>query len=145
MAYQETSQMNRQLNRPREHWQDWLNAALAIWLFVSPWVLNFGGVVNGGAATATAAIAMTAAWNAWVLGVIVFVLAIMAARQLGSGPEWLNVLLGAWIFIAPWVLGFVGFPAAAWDHWILGAVIAIVGFLGVSTTSPTTTGTPPVR
>jgi SPW repeat len=139
MAYQETSQMNRQLNRPRAHWHDWLNAVLAVWLFVSPWVLNFGGVVDGGVGT-TAAIAMTAAWNAWVLSVIVFVLAITAARQLGSGPEWLNVLLGAWIFIAPWVLGFVGFPAAAWDHWIVGAAIAIVGFLGLSTTSSTTTG-----
>lgn len=142
MAYQETTgQMNRQFNRPAVHWHDWLNALLAIWLFISPWVLNFGGVVDGGVGTGTAAIAMTAAWNAWILGVIVFIVAITAARQWGSGSEWLNVLLGIWIFIAPWVLGFAGFPAAAWDHWILGAVIAIIGFLGVSTTSTTTRGT----
>jgi hypothetical protein len=57
-----------------------------------------------------------------------------------------NLLLGAWIFFAPWILGFAGFPAAAWDHWIVGAAIAIVGFLGLSTTSTTTNGTgTPVR
>jgi hypothetical protein len=66
MAYQETSEMNRQLDRPQAHWHDWLNAVLAVWLFVSPWVLNFGGVVDGGFRSATAGIAMTAAWNAWI-------------------------------------------------------------------------------
>jgi len=143
MAYQETGQVHRPVNRPALHWHDWVNALLAVWLFISPWVLNFGGVVDGGAGTATAAVAMTAAWNAWILGVIVFILAITAARQLGSGPEWLNVLLGIWVFIAPWVLGFVGFPAASWEHWIVGAVIAIIGFLGVSSMTTTTrTGTP---
>ncbi len=137
MAYQETTQLNHPLNRSRTHWHDWLNALLAVWLFISPWVLNFGGVVDGGPGTGTAAVAMTAAWNAWVLGVIVFLLAITAARQPGSGPEWLNVLLGIWIFIAPWVLGFVFFPAASWDHWIVGAAIAIVGFLGLTTVRST--------
>jgi hypothetical protein len=141
MAYQETTQMHRPLNQPTTHWHDWLNALLAVWLFISPWVLNFGGVVDGGSATGTAAMAMTAAWNAWVLAVIVFILGIAAARSPRSGPEWLNVLLGIWIFIAPWVLGFAMLPAAAWNHWIVGAAIAIIGFVGVSSMS-TNTGTP---
>jgi hypothetical protein len=136
MAYQETSQLNHQLSsRPRAHWQDWVNVALAVWLFISPWVLNFGGAVTGAGVAGTAAVAMAAAWNAWILGVIVFLLALTAARQQRSSPEWINVLLGGWIFIAPWVLGFAGlFPAAAWDHWIVGAVIAILGIWSLSST-----------
>jgi hypothetical protein len=45
------------------------------------------------------------------------------------------VLLGAWIIIAPWILGFAGLPTAAWDHWATGAAITISGIWGVSLVS----------
>jgi hypothetical protein len=46
--------------------------------------------------------------------------------------EWVNLALGVWIFIAPWVLGFAtgGYVAAAWDHWIIGALVFI--FSGIT-------------
>ena len=43
---------------------EWVNVFAAAWLFVSPWVL---------------ALTYTMAWNAWIVGVVVFVLAIAAA------------------------------------------------------------------
>ena len=39
----------------------------------------------------------------------------------------LQLLLGAALFGAPWVLAFAGEAAAAWTAWISGAAIAIVG------------------
>jgi hypothetical protein len=124
--------------------QDWLNVVLAIWLFISPWVLQFGlGMQTAsGGATPQAALHL-AAWNAWVLGVIVFLVALSAstrrdAWQNGS-QEWFNLLLGIWIFVAPWVLGFsgVGDRAAAWDHWITGVLIFLVALWNLSTISYT--------
>jgi hypothetical protein len=47
---------------------EWVNVLAAIWLFISPWVLGFAA---GGAA----------AWNAWVVGVIVFLVALSATQQ----------------------------------------------------------------
>jgi SPW repeat len=54
-------------------WQDWANVVLAIWLFISPWVLRFVATrqVTDNAVNGSAIAASHAAWNAWVLGVIV--------------------------------------------------------------------------
>lgn len=141
MAYPDPAQFNYPLNRRRTHWQDWVNVLLAVWLFISPWVLNFGGAVDGGTnAGGMAAVAMYAAWNAWVLGAIIFLLSLSAVSQFTSTSEWISILLGAWVFIAPWVLGFWHIPAASWDHWIVGAVIVILGLWSLS--SPSATGVP---
>lgn len=37
----------------------------------------------------------------------------------------LNFVLGLWIVLSPWVLGFTGEAAAAWNAWIVGAVVAV--------------------
>ena len=35
--------------------------------------------------------------------------------------DWLNLLIGIWLFISPWVIGFAGTRhAASWNAWILG-------------------------
>src|SRR5579883_1220633 len=93
---------NRYNPTPSNRWQDWVNVLLAIWLFFSPWILQFGNVaaaepVTGGA---TSQAATNAAWNAWVLGVIVFLIAVSAISRMELWQEWLNLLLGAWIFVA---------------------------------------------
>jgi len=41
-----------------------------------------------------------------------------------STLEWLNVILGAWLFLSPWILGFAGTSAAAWSAWIVGGLVA---------------------
>jgi hypothetical protein len=65
-------------------------------------------------------------WNAWILGVLIVVVALWALAAPGSQvAEWVNVVLGAWVFIAPWVLGFAGLAAAAWDAWIVGILVVI--------------------
>lgn len=125
----------------RGQWQDWLNMLLAIWLFFSPWVLQFGGNAStaepaaGGAAVQTATIA---GWNAWVLGAIVFLVSLSALNRMELWQEWVNLVLGAWIFCAPWALGFVGAPHGAnWNHWIVGALIFLISASSLSQFGPT--------
>lgn len=133
MAYQELRGA-RPLGRRSPHWWDWVNVVAGIWLFVSPWVLNFTGAAAG--SPVGVAIAMTAAWNAWVLGAVVFLLALTATQRLQSRPEWVNMLLGVWIFISPWILGFSRVLPALWDHWITGAVIVLIAFVGIVSAWP---------
>lgn len=109
-------------------WQDWVNLVLAIWLFVSPWVLQFGQG-NGGAGGAVHA----AAWNAWILGVLVFLSALSAIGRMEFWQEWLNMIFGVWLFIAPWALGFAGLRNAAWDSWIVGAAIFLIAACSYAT------------
>lgn len=125
------------LVRDRNHWQDWVNLVLAIWLFVSPWVLNLAGVIDGstGAGATANSPGMAAAWNAWVIGVVVGVIAVAALSRLQQWEEVINMLFGIWLFIAPWVLGFTTLSVAAWDHWIVGALIFLIAACDVATMS----------
>ncbi len=124
-----------QYNRPigsvtAWRWQDRINLILAIWLFISPWVLSFAaaaGPVPGGAAPAPAAVAMigNASWNAWVIGVVIAVIALSGLRSAAPWQAWATLILGVWLFIAPWVLAFAGARNAAWDHWIVGILVVL--------------------
>ena len=113
-------------------WQDWANLILAIWLFISPWVLQFalgGQPTAPGAAAGGAPAAVNGsipAWNAWVLGVIIFLVAVSAVGRMAASQERINLILGIWLFIAPWVLGFVPLQNASWDHWIVGALVFLI-------------------
>ena len=55
-------------------------------------------------------------------------MAISAIGRMELWQEWINLALGAWIFAAPWAFGFAwaSLPAAAWDHWIVGALIFLI-------------------
>jgi len=44
-------------------WEEWLNVAAGVWLFISPWVLRYSHTPN-------------ALWNALIVGALVFILAV---------------------------------------------------------------------
>src|SRR5215472_14546305 len=52
----------------------------------------------------------------------------------GHGISWINILLGIWVIISPFALGFGYVPRAMWNNVILGIVIAIVAIIRISTT-----------
>jgi len=90
-----------------------VNAVLAAFLFVSPWLLGF-------------AQAPAAAWNAWLCGVVIAVLAGAAVAALQEWEEWVNGLVGLWTAVAPWALGFAGLTAAMWTHLGVGLAVAVL-------------------
>jgi len=94
-----------------KHAQDWINLVLAVVLFITPWVFGF-------------ATEQYASWNAWVGGVLVGAVAIGALGAFREWEEWLNLLLGIWVIVAPWVLGFAAITAAMSAHVVLGLLIA---------------------
>ena len=40
--------------------------------------------------------------------------------------EWVNLVVGAWVFISPWILGFSQDPASSWSAWVLGVLLVVV-------------------
>jgi hypothetical protein len=98
--------------------QDWVNLILAACLFISPWVIGFAGET-------------VPAWNAWIIAVVLAVVAIAAISAFAEWEEWVNALLGAWLIIAPWVLGFAGSMQARWTHVVLGLLTAAVSIWAV--------------
>jgi len=94
-----------------KHVQDWANLALAILLFISPWVLGFSAERNP-------------AGNAWISAIVIGALAVGAIGAFREWEEWLNLLAGIWVVAAPWVLGFTAITFAMWVHVVLGLLVA---------------------
>src|ERR1700758_2760719 len=76
---------------------DVANLILGAFLFVSPWIFGFGGT--------------TAAENANIAGIAIAVLAIAALAAFAVWEEWLNLIVGLWTLVSPWVFGFQGTKA----------------------------------
>jgi hypothetical protein len=107
-------------------WQDGVNLLLAIWLFISPWVLQFyPGATIG---------VMAAAWNAWIVAIVIGVFAIAALVKTQPWEEWINLIAGAWVFVSPWVLGFyTGHTLVLWSSLIVGALVFVLSIWDLST------------
>lgn len=61
--------------------------------------------------------------NARIIGPIVASLATIAIWELTRPLRWVNVILGAWLLIAPWMLAHP--PDARWNSLATGALILI--------------------
>ncbi|GGM95528.1 hypothetical protein GCM10007092_06270 [Thermus composti] len=99
-------------------WQDWANLVLGVWLILSPWLLGYSGTP-------------AALWNAVLIGIVVGFMALLHLRGGPMWEEWLNVLLGVWLILSPWILGFSGMANATWNAVIVGL---LVGALALSVT-----------
>ncbi len=95
----------------RSIWQDWVNLILGVWLIVAPWVGV--GPANG-----------FVAWNSYIPGVIVAVFALVALARPQKWEEWINLIVGVYLIVSPFVFGYTGFVQAAWNHVIVGLLIA---------------------
>lgn len=93
--------------------QDWINLILAVCLFVSPWVIGFAAEIEP-------------AWNAWIVGVTLAALSVATLSVFAEWEEWANLVLGLWLVVSPWLLGFATNMNAMWTHVILGVLVAAV-------------------
>lgn len=95
-----------------KRWQDLVMLLLGMWLFVSPFVLQYAEATD------------LAAWNSYLLGFSVVVVAGAALLRPQMWEEWVNLALGIWLIIAPFVLVFyLEHPLAMWNHIIIGLLI----------------------
>ena len=56
-----------------------------------------------------------------------------ASDPSAGGVSWVNVLLGIWVIISPFMIQFARLPAAMWNNVIVGIVIAILALIRSST------------
>ena len=69
-----------------------------------------------------------ATWDTAVVGVVVLLLAWTRAANPDRyiGLSWVNLLLGIWLIISPFVLAYSTSPHATWNDVILGIVVGIL-------------------
>lgn len=100
-----------------QRWQDWIILIGGIWLFISPWLLSFGDA--------------NYSWDAFIMGILLIIFSLFALGNKRIWEEWVTLIIGAWIFISPWVLGFAG-RGNEWNFFIVGAVIFILSIWDLS-------------
>jgi SPW repeat-containing protein len=107
----EAIKMNEQsfnLAERRKFGSSWVNILLGSWVIISPVVLGIHSPKG--------------IWNNVVTGVVVGILAVIRWSMYQPGWSWLNLILGIWLVISPFVLLLSG--PAMWNNVILGIIIA---------------------
>lgn len=46
-------------------------------------------------------------------------------RLTGQWKDAVNLVLGLWLIVSPWALGFVADRTPAWNAWVVGVIIAV--------------------
>jgi hypothetical protein len=95
----------------------WLVALAGLWEVIAAFVLRY-------------AASSAALWNAIIVGVALIVLGVWAAlfnqKTTNQTLDWINVVLGVWLIIAPFILGYSKIGAAMWNDIIVGIVVAVL-------------------
>jgi hypothetical protein len=94
---------------PPKQWEDWCGWALGIWLVLSPWTLRFE---FDGPATR----------NAVIVGFLVILMEAVTLSAFRTWEEWINIALGGWLAISPWIIGVTS-AAAKMNFVTVGALI----------------------
>jgi hypothetical protein len=105
------------MDRRRMAWDSGAVLILGLWLVVAPLFLGYGFV---GAAV----------WNGLFVGTLVIILAGVKAFGQFRNPAagWLNVLLGAWLVLAPFVLDYSAANRLLWNAVIVGLLIIVLSW-----------------
>lgn len=103
-----------------------INLVSGLWLIAAPWVLGYEET--------------EAMWNDVVAGVLV----VMAAGVKATNPirylraSWVNVIVGVWLILAPFVLQYggdnviSGVNKALWNDVVLGILIVVPAWLSAT-------------
>jgi hypothetical protein len=94
-----------------KRWQDGLNALLGLWMFASPWILEFANAES------------LAARSAWVLGLAIIVFAVIAIYMPKAWEEAVNIFLGLCLIASPWALGYFEQSTPATNSMVVGLLV----------------------
>lgn len=108
-----------QMRQPK-HWQDLANAAIGLWVILSPWALGFQGM----------SMAMS---NAVVMGLALVAAALGAMLLPQAWEEWGEGLLGLWLLASPWLLGFSAERGAMLSTALSGLAVLLLALWTLST------------
>jgi hypothetical protein len=86
---------------------------LAAALVAAPWAFDFMPLT-------------AASRNCWLVAVALAALALASVFAFVAWEEWASGVLGLWLVVSPWVLGFAGMQAALWTHIVVGVLVIIV-------------------
>jgi uncharacterized membrane protein HdeD (DUF308 family) len=75
-------------------------------------------------------------WALIALGALLAIAALVSLAMPGVvATEWLAVLFGVLLFVAPWVLTYTDRVGASWTSWVVGVVAVVLGGSAIPTSN----------
>lgn len=92
-------------------WQDWGTVLLGIVIFAAPFVFNVP-------------VSSNVAWTAFGAGILLVLSGLWseATEEPNVAVEWIPLILGAALFVSPWIVQFTDQQNMAWSAWVIGAI-----------------------
>jgi len=100
---------------------DALSMLIALWFFISPWVFRAYAVGN--------------AWNAWIVGGVMAIAALIGMNldvHSAANLSWLSIVLSVWVFFSPWIYGYSGSTGRFVDSLCVGVAMFILSIITAS-------------
>lgn len=107
--------------RTHRTWEDWGGMLLGALIIASPWFPIQNEAVTAGQ--------QMIILNAVAIGLVVFGLAQLEYVALQRWEEVITILVGLWLIVSPYVLGYSGEGFLRLYHTSLGAVVVLLGVL----------------
>ncbi|MBI2737115.1 MAG: SPW repeat protein [Rhodospirillales bacterium] len=110
-----------QRNRLAEAAVDVVNLGLGVFLFVSAWLFELPpGIEKTTSLMAGATIAIVAVLS------IVNLFEFVSDSEWFQQAEWINLVVGLWVAVCPWIIGFHADMIAMDVHFVVGLMIAAI-------------------
>lgn len=97
----------------KRRWQDQVILLLGLWLIVSPWALAY-------------VIGSPIAINVQVAGAVIALLALFDLYKTYAWAVILNLLIGLWVAVSPWVDALADRSAMMTNNVIVGAAVIVL-------------------
>lgn len=104
-------------------WENLICLGFGVWLFVTPW-LFMGNLGSSNLYNATAA-------NAWITGFVIASFAAMASLDLRPWEEMVNMMVGVWLILSPWIIGYSVDRTLAWNSVLVGMAVSILAMFAL--------------
>jgi len=93
-------------------WNLLVSIGLGLWLMLAPYVLGSRA---------------QAAHNDHLVGALIVTVVMLALAEVGRAARFVNVALGAWVIVSPWLLEGAT-ASAVWNDGIVGALVILLSF-----------------
>lgn len=101
-----------------------INIVVGIWFLISTWVYGY------------AAASQAMVWNYIVVGALIAIFGAIryATPHSRVGFSWINIVLGVWALLSPWIYSYAGDMPRVWNDVIVGIVVAALAIWSGSAT-----------
>lgn len=101
------------LHMSSRRWQDQVILLLGLWLFASPFVLGYPSE-------------SAQAVNSYTAGLVIALLAVFDLYKTYMWAVVVNMLVGLWVAVSPWVPAFADRGALMTNHVIVGVAVLVL-------------------